>query len=374
MKRIAAVFASLLLFLAGASLLRAQTLPELFMKVKEQVKSGSWQDGLKTLDRLDADAAKPENEKYREQLAGPSSFYRGVCEANLDHDDAAVKAFSEFVSRQPNASIDRAMYSKKAVAAFESAQKKVASPLGAREATQSNSLFTAFQEFKAPPNSSDPVNEAWAEGPVKWIMAPDEKVGWASLTSGGERQEFVDKFWEKRNPKPGSSDNIFRTTFERRVAFADSRFVDVEKQRGCLTDRGMVFVLLGPPTYAGRKPLRAGEDVADSPGLSTFDAQQGEAAVNAARAASGSGKISSARAAQLSGATQVGPGSVAAESANNYREVWHYRRELLPKRAPYQQVDFEFITKKGYGANVLQRDPQALNTIDVAKGTGVKEQ
>jgi GWxTD domain-containing protein len=374
MKRFAAVFASLLLFLFGASALRAQALPELFMKVKEQVKSGSWQDALKTLDRLDADAAKPENEKYREQLAGPSSFYRGVCEANLGQDDAAVKAFSEFVSRQPNASIDKAMYSKKAVAAFEAAQKKIASPLDAREATQSSSLFTAFQEFKMPPNSSETADERWAEGPVKWILAPDEKVAWASLTSGAERQDFVDKFWAKRNPKPGSSDNVFRTTFERRVAFADSRFIEVEKQRGSLTDRGMVFVLLGPPTYAGRKPLRPGDDVADSSGLSTFDAAQGEMAVNAARAASGSGKISSAKTAQLSGATQFGPGSTAAESTNNYREVWHYRRELLPKRAPYQQVDFEFITKQGYGGNVLQRDPQVLNTIDAAKGSGTKEQ
>jgi GWxTD domain-containing protein len=376
MKRVAAVVSSVVLFLLTASLLRAQALPELFQKVKAEVKSSSWQDAIKTLDKLDAEAAKPENEKYREQIAGPSNFYRGVCEANLDHDDAAVKAFAEFVSRQPNASIDRAMYSKKAIAAFETAQKQVASPLDARVATQqqSNSLFTAFQEFKAPPNSSDPADERWADGPVKWIMAPDERVTWNSLATGGERQEFVDKFWEKRNPKPGSSDNVFRTTFERRVAFADSRFIDVEKQRGSLSDRGMVFVLLGPPTWAGRKPLRTGEDTSDASGLSTFDAAQGEMAVNAARAASGSGKISSAKTAQLSGATTYGPGSSALESANNYREVWHYRRELLPKSAPYQQVDFDFITKKGYGANVLQRDPTAINTMDAAKINGVKEQ
>ena len=71
---------------------------------------------------------------------------------------------------------------------------------------------------------------------------------------------------------------------------------------------------------------------------------------------------------------RFGPGSTTLELANNYREVWPYRRELLPAKAPYQQVDFEFITKKGYGENVLQRDPQALNTIDVAKfGAGPKE-
>jgi hypothetical protein len=51
----------------------------------------------------------------------------------------------------------------------------------------------------------------------------------------------------------------------------------------------------------------------------------------------------------------------------NWREVWHYRRELLPAGVPYQQVDLEFITRKGYGTNVLQRDSAALATLDAAR-------
>jgi hypothetical protein len=62
-----------------------------------------------------------------------------------------------------------------------------------------------------------------------------------------------------------------------------------------------------------------------------------------------------------------GPGVTQLDAANNYREVWHYRRELLPKGVSYLQVDFEFITKQGYGSNVLQRDPQTLNTLGAAK-------
>src|SRR6478735_1248876 len=106
MRRVAAGSAVLSLLLTGV--LAAQTMPQLFQKAKEQVKSSSWQDALKTLDQLDAEAVKPGNESVREALAGPSAFYRGVCEANLDHPDLAQKAFAEFVSRQPNASIDRA--------------------------------------------------------------------------------------------------------------------------------------------------------------------------------------------------------------------------------------------------------------------------
>ena len=50
-----------------------------------------------------------------------------------------------------------------------------------------------------------------------------------------------------------------------------------------------------------------------------------------------------------------------------WREVWHYRRELLPAGVPYQQVDFEFITSKGYGKNVLQREDTVLTTVEAAR-------
>jgi hypothetical protein len=63
----------------------------------------------------------------------------------------------------------------------------------------------------------------------------------------------------------------------------------------------------------------------------------------------------------------TGPGNKILDSAANWREVWHYRRELLPKGVPYQQVDFEFITRHGYGKNVLQRDPAPLAALEAAR-------
>ena len=62
-----------------------------------------------------------------------------------------------------------------------------------------------------------------------------------------------------------------------------------------------------------------------------------------------------------------GPGTEAPNSDNDYQEVWHYRRDLLPKGVSYLQVDAVFITKKGYGKNVLQRDSDILTTLSAAK-------
>src|SRR5262245_61038007 len=223
--------------------LSAETLPELFAKAKGQVKNQSWREALTTLDQLDVESAKPGNETARQQLVAPIAFYRGVCEANLDQPKKAEADFAIFLQEKPGSSIDDAIYSKKAVAAFSAASKEP-------EAPASLSMLQRYEEFKAPPNMGEPPDDHWAEGPVKWIMTPEETAAWSALTSGGERAEFVEKFWQARNPKPGSDDNPARTGFDRRVAFADTYFQE-EKKRGSLTDPGMVFVLLGPPTKTG---------------------------------------------------------------------------------------------------------------------------
>ncbi len=356
----------LILLVVSASL-HAESLGDLFQKTKAQVKGGQWAEALKTLDALDAEASKPGNESYRRQLGGPTAFYRGVCEANLGRTDEARASFQAFLAETPSASIDPSMYSKQAVAAFEQARRS-GGEAAAPPAIPSGgpSLFQKYQEFRPPPNAADPPDAQWADGPVQWIITADEKRRWAALTSDDERAEFVEKFWEARNPHPGSADNTFRTGFERRAAFADVYFNQDERKRGSLTDRGMVFVLLGPPTWGGRRPIRNGEDTSEAAGMSTVTNGDIAAAQSSAQRLSPNNRITSGQAAAIAD-RMSGPGTQAAESNNNYREVWHYRKELLPKNVGYLQVDVVFVTKHGYGVNILQRDTATLQTLDAAK-------
>jgi GWxTD domain-containing protein len=339
-RRPGATFAALL-FAASIS---AQSLPELFQKAKAQVKGESWTEALHTLDALEAEAALPGNEAARQQLAAPTTFYRAVCEANLGLAEKAQADFKTFLELEPNASMDPSMYSKKAVAAFQAAKKSAAPP---PDAETRSPMFVKFQEFRLPANAGEKVNENWADGPVKWIMTGEEKRTWASLSTGAEWQEFVEKFWEARNPRPGNPDNAFKTGFDRRVAFADVNFAQAEGTRGSLTDRGMTFVLLGPPTYVGRRPIRPGDDPSDPSGASR----------------GGSYNLGEQGLVVIAGVGARAPNS---DASSNWREIWHYRRELLPKGVGYQQVDVEFITKKGYGINVIQRDPATLATLEAA--------
>jgi len=358
MKKIpSALLVSLLLALP----LSAASLGELFQKAKEEVKASKWKDAMNTLDALDTASQSPGAEAQRKQLEPVLAFYRGVCLANLDKTEESQVQFESYLDANPNASVDRGMYSRKAVDAFEKARKAVASR--GESPSGMGSLATAYREFRVTGAAAEAPKENWADGPVRVLLTNDDKRDWSALSDPVSRSEWITKFWAARDPKPETPDNEFRDEFEKRVAFADKYFAQ-DEVRGSLTDRGTVFLLMGPPTYAGRKPISTGEDTADSQGLSTTGRYDAELAAANALSRSPSGKISSST---QNTAVSNSMGTNAVDAANNWREVWHYRKELLPAGVPYTQVDFEFVTKKGYGKNVLQRDTPALQTMDIVK-------
>lgn len=352
MKRSAAVVASLL-FTASVS---AATLPELLQKAKDQLRLAAYSDALTTLDQLEAESQKEGLEKDRAALAPVLAFYRGACLASLDRPGEAQTQFQAFLAFQPNAALDPAVYSKKIIVALEGARRTLAAKN--ELPAQTGSLATAYRAFAAPRREEQvSLGEEWAEGPVRFLMTPEERRNFSRLADTVSRSEYVTAFWKKRDPKPETPENEFRDEYEKRVAFADSRFTQNETA-GSLTDRGMVFILLGPPTYVGQKPLTSGEDTNDKAALFAYRAAD-------VKIASLPGGTTGDRVRRVDKVT--GPGTKMNDAAKNWREVWHYRHELLPKGIPYHQVDFEFVTKEGYGENVLQRETQVLDTLEKAK-------
>jgi GWxTD domain-containing protein len=352
MKRSLALVASLL-FTASLS---ASNLPQLLQKAKDQFRLAAYNDALATLDSLEAESQKEGLERERGALAPVLAFYRGACLASLDRQPEAQQQFQAFLAFQPNAVLDPAIYSKKVIAALESARRTLA--VNKQLPEQTGSLANAYRAFPKPRHEDQvSLGEDWANGPVRFLMTPEERHAFSRLADPVSRSEYVTAFWKKHDPKPETPENEFRDEFEKRVAFADSRFTQGETA-GSLTDRGMVFILLGPPTYVGQKPLTSGEDSNDKAGLFKYRPAD-------VRIASLPGGTTSDHARRVDKVT--GPGTSLNDAARNWREVWHYRHEILPKGIPYHQVDFEFVTKEGYGTNVLQRETQVLDTLEKAK-------
>jgi GWxTD domain-containing protein len=337
----------------------AMTLPDLFHRAKEQVKMGSWDAALATLEQIDSVSQRPGLEKDREALLPPLAFYRGVCLAALGREDQARGEFEVYLASSPNTRLDPAVYPKKVIASFESVQKSTARP-GQEKEPEGPGIASAYKVFKRPEEAlHPPADETWADGPARFLLTPSEADEFRRINDPIARSEFITKFWKERDRKPETPENEFRDEFERRVAFADQYFVQGEV-RGSYTDRGTVFVLMGPPAYSIQRPLTTGEDTADPAALYLYT----PATTQVAASGGGSRSQQVARVDAVSGL-----GTNMNQPSQNWREIWRYFRKELPARMPYEFVDFQFITRPGYGESVLQRDPPSLQAMEKARAS-----
>jgi GWxTD domain-containing protein len=87
---------------------------------------------------------------------------------------------------------------------------------------------------------------AWSEGPVRWLLLPDEAQRFRRSKDGREAVAFIEAFWRRRDREPASPGNPCLELFHERVVAADQLYAE-ERRRGALTDRGRALILLGPP-------------------------------------------------------------------------------------------------------------------------------
>lgn len=93
--------------------------------------------------------------------------------------------------------------------------------------------------------------ETWPEGPVQWLLTEEELAEWKTLRSDEAAKDFIDLFWARRDPTPGTPINEMKAGFDQRVEIADQRWT-TGRTPGSLTERGRVFLLLGAPNRIGR--------------------------------------------------------------------------------------------------------------------------
>lgn len=85
----------------------------------------------------------------------------------------------------------------------------------------------------------------WIEEEVPYIITNEEKAAFKKLTTDDEREQFIESFWERRNPNPGSPENEFKEEYYRRIAYANEHYASGIP--GWKTDRGRIYIMYGPP-------------------------------------------------------------------------------------------------------------------------------
>ncbi|HDP93819.1 MAG TPA: GWxTD domain-containing protein [Candidatus Aminicenantes bacterium] len=102
-------------------------------------------------------------------------------------------------------------------------------------------------EKQLPPGDREFIQE------VRYIITTEERKQYVNIPAE-ERAEFRRNFWRRRDLTPDTERNEYKETYYARVQEANRLFRS-EGNEGWLTDRGRVFVLLGPPDHRQVYPM-----------------------------------------------------------------------------------------------------------------------
>ena len=80
---------------------------------------------------------------------------------------------------------------------------------------------------------------------MAYIITDAERNAFKSLQSDPEREHFIEQFWQRRDPTPGTVENEFKEEHYRRIAYANDHFAGGIP--GWKTDRGRIYITYGPP-------------------------------------------------------------------------------------------------------------------------------
>ena len=84
----------------------------------------------------------------------------------------------------------------------------------------------------------------WLSEEVPYIITEEERSAFKRLNTDEEREQFIEQFWERRNPDPGSPENEFKEEYYRRIAYANEHYASGIP--GWRTDRGRIYIMYGP--------------------------------------------------------------------------------------------------------------------------------
>jgi GWxTD domain-containing protein len=91
----------------------------------------------------------------------------------------------------------------------------------------------------------DTQYKKWLNEDVVYIITPEERNAFLHLQTNEEREQFIEQFWQRRNPDPDSPDNTYKEEHYRRIAYANEHFSSGIP--GWKTDRGRIYIMYGPP-------------------------------------------------------------------------------------------------------------------------------
>lgn len=98
----------------------------------------------------------------------------------------------------------------------------------------------------------DSQYKKWLNEDVVYIISPEERSAFLHLQTNEEREQFIEQFWQRRNPDPDSAENTFKEEHYRRIAYTNEHYSSGIP--GWKTDRGRIYIMWGPPDEVQSNP------------------------------------------------------------------------------------------------------------------------
>jgi GWxTD domain-containing protein len=160
-------------------------------------------------------------------------------------------------------------------AAGSAPAQPVAAQTTAAPSEQTNTAQTQPAQAKPAPEAVDPLKrptdakqkkkneralkqelsrpyKKWLEEDVVWIITDEERAAFKQLSNDEERDNFIEAFWQRRDPTPDTEENEYKEEHYQRIAYANEHFA--AGIPGWKTDRGRIYIMYGKPDEIDSHP------------------------------------------------------------------------------------------------------------------------
>lgn len=112
--------------------------------------------------------------------------------------------------------------------------------------------------------------EKWLKEEVALLILPEEKAAFETLKTEADKDRFIELFWAKRDPSPGTKANEFRDDWTQRLEYVNKTYAAGLGPKGWRSDMGKVYLIFGPPVRVqggggGVRPESSGGSQMEAP-------------------------------------------------------------------------------------------------------------
>jgi len=108
------------------------------------------------------------------------------------------------------------------------------------------------QQLKDFKKEVSPQYRKWLDEDVVWIITDEERQAFKQLSNDEERDNFIEAFWQRRDPTPDTEENEYKEEHYQRIAYANEHYA--AGVPGWKTDRGRIYIMYGKPDEIDSHP------------------------------------------------------------------------------------------------------------------------